>query len=149
MNSPNLTNASIYKSKNASDITLNNFLRDLDDLKKKSPYILIIQSTAKSCTRLTIYPINQEKIIKVSICGTGISDTLIEDLSNTLKDFDLIHTSGLLIKGKELNFECYLNLSLSDTKSKDLKNSLNKIRNIFKVINIEEIGLKKRKLEKE
>ncbi|MFX1503726.1 MAG: hypothetical protein ACFFDH_22385, partial [Promethearchaeota archaeon] len=57
--------------------------------------------------------------------------------------YQLIHTTGVILIEKKLFYECYLNLSLNDTKTKELNVSLNKIKNIFKEIKIEEIGLKK------
>ncbi|MHA1150273.1 MAG: hypothetical protein ACTSR8_18760 [Promethearchaeota archaeon] len=142
----NLTDASIRKNKKKPFITLDVSLTGIKNFDY--PYFLIIQSSASNCTRLTIYPIKNEKILKLNISGADVSDSSIEQLSNILKKYDVIHTSGLLIKQKQLNYECYLNLSFSDIKYKDLKTSLNKIRNIFKHVIIEEIGLKKNKAEK-
>ncbi|MHA1758049.1 MAG: hypothetical protein ACTSVV_14850, partial [Promethearchaeota archaeon] len=75
-------------------------------------------------------------------------DFMIEELSNILKKYEIIHTSGLLVKKKELNYECYLDLDFSNPKSKDLKSSLNKLKNILKEIIIEEISLKRFKKSK-
>ena len=55
----------------------------------------------------------------------------------------MIHSTGVLLIEKNLFYECYLNLSLNETKAKELNVSLNKIKNIFNEIKIEEIGLKK------
>ena len=85
---------------------------------------------------------NRERVIKISLSGSNISDDEIAELSKLLHDYEILHTSGLLLKEKELFYECYLNLSFSDTKSKDLKTSLDKIRNIFKEIKIAEISIK-------
>ena len=146
MNGKSLTEAIIRKKKKTSNFNLKISLAGLGE--SKEPYLLIIQSTASKCTRLTIYPTSKKKILKISITGSEISESSIEELSSILKDFKLIHTSGLLIKDKELNYECYLNLSLSDLKTKNLKSSLNNIRNRFKEIKIEEIGLRKSKTNK-
>lgn len=107
---------------------------------KNYPFLLIIQSTTKDHAKLTIYPIFRKKIIKLSLFGQDISDEVINILSQILKKYEIIHSSGLLMKKKQLFYECYLNLSLTDVKSKDLKASLDKIKNIFKEIKIEEIG---------
>lgn len=108
---------------------------------KNYPFLLIIQSTSKDCTKLIIYPIFRKNIIKLSLFGQKISDKVINNLSKVLKRYEIIHSSGFLIKDKQLFYECYLNLSLSDNKSKDLKTSLDKINNIFEEIKIEEISL--------
>jgi hypothetical protein len=105
------------------------------------PFLLFIESTSKDCTRLTIYPIFRKKIIKLSFLGRNNTDEVINILSKILKKYEIIHNSGFLMKHKQLFYECYINLSLSDVKSKDLKTSLDKIKNIFKEIKIEEIGL--------
>jgi hypothetical protein len=46
---------------------------------------------------------------------------------------------------KQYLHESYLNISLGDAQISELKASLDKIKNIFKVIKIKEIGLKKSK----
>ncbi|TFF95852.1 MAG: hypothetical protein EU544_01860 [Promethearchaeota archaeon] len=142
MTTKNLTSAYIKKNKRGSHLKLDISFPQIEKIQDKS-YFLVIQSTSPKCSRVTIYPLKKKQILKLSITGTDISETSIERLSDILKDYEIIHTSGLLIKKKELNFECYLNLNFQDPKSKDLKIALNNLRNIFKLINIEEIGLKR------
>ena len=137
------TKAQIQKKAEIDDstVSLDISIPQTIDLKNY-PFLLIIQSTTENHIRLTIYPIAREKIIKIILAGQDISDEVIEILSKILKKYEIIHSSGLLKKEKDFLYECYLNLSLSDAKSKDLKTSLDKIKNIFKEIKIEEIGLK-------
>ena len=137
------TKAQIQKKAEIDDFTvsLDISIPQTIDLKNY-PFLLIIQSTTENHIRLTIYPIAREKIVKIILAGQDISDEIIEILSKILKKYEIIHSSGLLKKEKDFLYECYLNLSLSDAKSKDLKTSLDKIKNIFKEIKIEEIGLK-------
>ena len=137
------TKAQIQKKAEIDDFTvsLDISIPQTIDLKNY-PFLLIIQSTTENHIRLTIYPIAKEKIVKIILAGQDISDEIIEILSKILKKYEIIHSSGLLKKEKDFLYECYLNLSLSDAKSKDLKTSLDKIKNIFKEIKIEEIGLK-------
>ncbi|MHA1291152.1 MAG: hypothetical protein ACTSQJ_00620 [Promethearchaeota archaeon] len=137
-----LTEAYIKENINPNNITLNISLSDVKDIRE-TQYLLIIQSIIEGCKRINIYPINCKKILKIIIHGENISDNYITELSRIIKQFDIIHTSGLILKGKDLYYECYLNLNLSDYKTKDLKISLDKFRNIFKLIKIEEIGLKR------
>ena len=137
------TKAQIQKKAEIDDstVSLDISIPQTIDLKNY-PFLLIIQSTTENHIRLTIYPIAREKIVKIILAGQDISDEIIEILSKILKKYEIIHSSGLLKKEQDFLYECYLNLSLSDAKSKDLKTSLDKIKNIFKEIKIEEIGLK-------
>jgi len=137
-----LTKAYIQRKVDAdgSKINLNISIPNIVGLKNY-PFLLIIQSTFKDHTKLTIYPIFRKKIIKLSLFGQNVSDEAINILSKILKRYEIIHSSGFLMKQQQLFYECYINLSLSDVKSKDLKASLDKIKNIFKEIKIEEIGL--------
>ncbi|MFX1443042.1 MAG: hypothetical protein ACFFHV_06480 [Promethearchaeota archaeon] len=142
MRDRSLTKAYIQRRENTdvSKISLNILIPSMVGLKK-SPFLLIIQSTSKDCAKLTIYPVYRKKIIKLSLSGQKVSDQVIHILSKILKRYEIIHSSGFLMKHKQLFYECYLNLNLSDAKSKDLKTSLDKIKNIFKEIKIEEISL--------
>lgn len=137
-----LTLAYIHEKKNGHSI-LNIGLSELSDNKnfKKKPYILVIKSFKEKYARITLYPIKINKLIKISLSGMNIHNDAILELSRIFQNFNVIHTTGLIIKGNEFYYECYFNFSISDTKTKVLKTSLNKIKNIFKVIKIEEIGL--------
>jgi hypothetical protein len=105
------------------------------------PYILIIRLLSKKFAKLTIYPINRDKILKVIFTGFSIQSKVMEELIKKLKSFGIIHTSGITSIGDKLYYECYLDLSLNDTIYKDLKNVLDKIKKIFDDINIVEICL--------
>ncbi len=142
MRNKHLTKAYIERKvdSDGSQINLNISIPSTFGLKNY-PFFLIIKSTSKDCTKLTIYPIFRKKIIKLSLFGQNISDEVINVLSKILKRYEIIHNSGFLMKQKQFFYECYFNLSFSDVKSKDLKTSLDKIKNIFKEIKIEEIGL--------
>ncbi len=145
MNDKKLTSAYL-KSRDLNGDNLLNLNISISDKfgVRDYPYVLIIQSITKKRTRLTIYPTKKDRLLKISLFGQNISNDVISILSKILKNYKIIHTSGLLVKQKQLFYECYLNLNLSDVKSKDLKTSLDKIRNIFKEVRIEEITLKKR-----
>ncbi|MFX1595484.1 MAG: hypothetical protein ACFFBK_05425, partial [Promethearchaeota archaeon] len=82
-------------------------------------------------------------IIKVTFFGFHLSTQFFDEISRFLQNFQVIHTSGVLIIQEQLLYECYLNLNLTETKADDLKISIEKIKNIFKDIKIEEIGFKK------
>ncbi len=144
MNDKKLTSAYLKSRVLTSDNLLNLNISISDKFGVRDyPNVLIIQSITKRRTRLTIYPTKKDRLLKISIFGQDISNDVISILSKILKNYKIIHTSGLLVKQKQLFYECYLNLNLSDVKSKDLKTSLDKFRNIFKEVRIEEITLKR------
>ncbi|MFX1315891.1 MAG: hypothetical protein ACFE9T_08515 [Promethearchaeota archaeon] len=141
MNNTNLTTAYIKRIRDISDISINLSLLDIKNIDTCS-FLLIVQSHFEKFAKLTIYPINKEKIIKLSLSGLNVSNEIFEVLSKILHKFQIIHTSGLLLKEKQLLYECYLNLNFSEKKSEDLKTSIDKIKNRFKEIKLEEISLK-------
>ncbi len=140
----NLTKAHIQQIDNISKNVLRISLLEIKNIETY-PYILIVQSTIENSIKLSIYPLKNKKITKVTFSGFDFSNEIVDDISKILQNFQVIHTSGALIIKKQLFYECYLNLSLDDVKFEELKASLDKIKNIFKEIIIEEIGLKKSK----
>ena len=70
---------------------------------------------------------------------------MFDKISEILQNYQIIHTSGVLIIENQFYYESYLNLNLNEVEAMGLNDSLNKIKNIFKQIKIEEIGLKKHK----
>jgi hypothetical protein len=112
-------------------------IKSLNDCK----YLLVIQSIIEKSIKLTLYPVNKSKIIKVSLFGLKLSKKTLKEISKILQKYEVIHSSGLLKIKNSLMYECYLNLSLTEKQSEDLNSSLEKINNIFKKVKIEEIGL--------
>jgi len=121
-----------------------NLLIDLPKDKdfKENPFLLIIQSNIRNFTRLTIYPVKKETIVKIFLKGINIKSKELQEFIKDLQKFEIIHTSGLILKGYEVIYECYLNLSLIDDRYKDLITVLDKFKNISKVIDIEGISTK-------
>ncbi|MFX0006623.1 MAG: hypothetical protein ACFFA7_10750 [Promethearchaeota archaeon] len=140
----NLTKAKIQRIKDISGIKFKLSLLDIKDLKH-NPFLLIIQSIIENSIKLTIYPLNKEKIIKVTFSTNDFSKEMFDKISDILQNYQIIHTSGVLIIENQFYYESYLNLNLNEAKATGLNDSLNKIKNIFKQIIIEEIGLKKHK----
>lgn len=140
----NLTKAKIQRIKDISGIKFKLSLLDIKDLKH-NPFLLIIQSIIENSIKLTIYPLNKEKIIKVTFSTNDFSKEMFDKISDILQNYQIIHTSGVLIIENQFYYESYLNLNLNEAKETGLNDSLNKIKNIFKQIIIEEIGLKKHK----
>ncbi|UCD01065.1 MAG: hypothetical protein JSV23_09290 [Promethearchaeota archaeon] len=142
MKAYNLTKAHIQRIndvfKNTIEISLLN-IKDLEDY----PFLLIIQSIIENSIKLSIYPLKKDKIIKLTFSGFNFSIDTFDEISKTLKNIQIIHTSGVLLIAKQLFYECYLNLSLAEIEAMELKKTLEKIKNIFKEIKIEEIALEK------
>ena len=66
----------------------------------------------------------------------------IEVFLNNIQKFEIIHSTGLIIIKQELTAEFYLNLNFTDDEYKDLKILLDKHKNKFEDIKLEEIVLK-------
>jgi hypothetical protein len=112
-------------------------IKSLNDCK----YLLVIQSIIEKSIKLTVYPVNKNKIIKVSLFGLKLSKKTLKKISKILHKYEVIHSSGILKIKNSLMYECYLNLNLTEKQSEDLGSSLDKIKNIFNHVTIEEIGL--------
>jgi len=145
MKNPSLTVAQIKEIDESFNLNLNISLLHIKE-KHKYSYLLIIKSETTRFAKLTIYPINKEKVLKVTLTGLTPIDEHIENFSMKLHEYEIIHSSGLVLVEGKLFFECYLNLSLGDEKYKDLKTLLDKNKNKFKDIKIEEISLAKSKV---
>ncbi|MFX1400526.1 MAG: hypothetical protein ACFE8V_04665 [Promethearchaeota archaeon] len=138
-----LTNAIIKKNTDSTELNLNQLLSEVKD-SRSSPYLLIIQSNTENYVKLTVYPIKHDKIIKLTLKGVNILYRDIEILSKRLQEFNIIHTTGLVSQSKNVIYECYLDLrKIDDVQYYNLEKSLDKIKNVFKDIKIEEISLNK------
>jgi hypothetical protein len=107
---------------------------------KKSSYFLIVRLVTKSFAKMTIYPLNNNKILKLTFTGFNIQTGIIKETVKKLNAFKIVHTSGLnTLRGKSY-YECYLNLSFNHVQYIGLKRALDKIKNKFEDINIVEIS---------
>ena len=144
MRNKNLTNAYIGYLKESSCVDLAISLSEIINNSKRFKYILVIQSSAEECIRVLIYPLYKKTILKLTFQDLNIPEKKTNDLLDLLQKFETIHTSGLVMKDNKLYYECYLNHNLAELEkqeSKDLKTSLDMIKNIFKEIKIEQISL--------
>ena len=146
MNIKYLTKGYIKPIESIINIPLNISLSEIKNAQKYS-FVLIIQSNIENSLKITIYPLNKDKIIKLSLFGLKISTEIMNKLSKVLQNFPIIHSSGFLRIKNYFLYECYLNLNFSEIKSEDLKISLDTIRNRFEEIKLEEISLKNIKRE--
>ncbi len=140
----NLTKAYVQRVNESSKVNFKIPLLEIKELEKY-PFLLVIQSVIENNIKISIYPLKREKIVKVSLSGFNLTNEIFEGLSKIFEGLSkkVIHTSGVIFIEKRLFYECYLNISMSEEKTKNLKASFNKIKNIFEEIKIEEIGLKK------
>ncbi len=145
MINPSLTVGQIKEIGESFSLNINISLLHIKE-KHKYGYLLIVKSETTRFAKLTIYPINKEKVLKVTLTGLTPIDEHIENFSMKLHEYEIIHSSGLVLVEGKLFFECYLNISLDEEKSKDLKTLLDKNKNKFKDIKIEEISLAKSKV---
>ncbi len=147
MEKSNITNAYIQKINEFTYANLEIPITSFNSIND-CEYLLIVQSFIENSIKLAIYPINKDKVIKVSLCSLKLSKKILKEISKILQKFQIIHTSGFLKLKNQLVYECYLNLRFSEKKSEELKNSFEKIKNIFKKVKIEEVGLQSSKISK-
>lgn len=113
------------------------------DKFQNSSHFLIIQSFTHKYSKITIYPINNKKITKIQLSGKNISKTKLNKILDIIKKFDIIHTSGLLARGKEMCYEVYINHTIQDLTNpikSSITTSFKRIR-LIKEIRIKEIKL--------
>ncbi|NHJ21915.1 MAG: hypothetical protein EAX91_13290 [Candidatus Lokiarchaeota archaeon] len=140
MENPNLTSARITKIGESSDLEITTSLTHIDGIKNYK-HVLTIKSETTHYAKFTVYPIKNEKVLKVTLIGLTQIDENIEIFSRELQKYNIIHSSGLVLLDGRIYFECYLDLALDDEKSNDLKIFLDKNKSKFKDIRIEELSL--------
>lgn len=127
-----------YIEKNIGSIRIN--LSKNDSFQKKK-YLLVIQANTKEFSRYMIYPIDVNKILKINFSSIKECVGDLAFFYSLIKNFNVIHNSGLSERDDIFIVELYLNLRFSDSKYKDLKTSLDKIKSKHIDIDIEEISL--------
>ena len=103
--------------------------------------ILVIRLLTNKFAKFSIYPLKSSKIVKIVLIGFDFQNKMIQDTIKQLKNYNIIHTSGLTSLGKRSYYECYLDISMSDKDYKYIKSDLDNVKNIFEDIKIVEIGL--------
>jgi len=136
MNEDNLTIASILENEG-----LIKFNFPQTDKFKQSKYVLVIRADTTNFTRLMIYPIDTKKILKLIFVIKKDKVGKVRELPTDFKNFEVIHNSGLILKKDKYMGEIYFNLCYSDTKYKDLKTYLDRNKNVFDKINLNEINM--------
>ncbi|MHA1341248.1 MAG: hypothetical protein ACTSRZ_19470 [Promethearchaeota archaeon] len=77
-------------------------------VKKKSPYFLLIYSTSSDYTKLTIYPIDTNIILKLILSGKNLTNNSIGKIVEVLNKFKIIHTSGIVAFKDKFLYELYI-----------------------------------------
>ena len=135
MNEDNLTKASILENKG-----IVKFDFPQTDKFKQSKYVLVIRADTTNFTRLMIYPIKTKKILKLTFVIKKDKVGKVRKLPTDFKKFEVIHNSGLILKLDKYIGEIYFNLCYSDAKYKDLKTYLDRNKNLFDKLNLNEIS---------
>ena len=99
---------------------------------EKTNKILIIQTASKKFIKYMVYPVQNEKVIKLTFYGINISNKTFLNTFNLLKKFNIIHTSGASLKKNEIMEEIYLNPVEIDQTI--LEKELKDIEGIYKVL---------------
>ncbi|TXT61891.1 MAG: hypothetical protein BAJALOKI3v1_730016 [Promethearchaeota archaeon] len=139
-----LTIAQVLELENLKNFKITNLLKEELKLMDDSKYILVIKLRAPNCIKLTLYPVSNKKIAKLTISGERFTSKQINEIIKIVKDLNIIHTSGLTSKDEKFFYECYLDLNLDKAEDfyvKNFKKSIRKLRDLRKNIKIEEIGI--------
>ncbi len=93
--------------------------------------ILIIQTRSTKFLKFMVYPVDNDKIIKITIHGRNKPSKVISNLSDLLKSLNVVHTSGITLNESQFSQEIYLD----QTEINDhLKKKLIKIEGIKVII---------------
>ena len=139
MKDPNLTSAQIKAISFSKTINIELSLTHIDNIDNYN-YLVIIRSETNRYTKITIYPIKKQKIIKLTLRGLKKNEEYIKIFSKRLQEYGIIHSTGLVMIERLLFLECYLNLSLNEEKYKELNFFLDKNKKNIKDIQIMEIS---------
>ena len=139
MKDTNLTSAQIKEISSSQTTNIELSLTHIDNIENYN-FLLIIRSETSRYTKITIYPIKKQKIVKLTLRGLKKIDEFSEVFSKRLQEYGIIHSTGLVMIDGLLFIECYLNLSLNEEKYKDLIFFLDKNKKNIKDIQIMEIS---------
>jgi hypothetical protein len=141
----NLTYADIRSIRKNKQLSIDLY-KERHKCLNSSNYFLIVHSSTNEFSKITIYPINKERIVKVKIYDNETNPEKIRILKKFLTKVEIIHTTGLILEGKELSYEFYLNKSKKELdlrENKGFVKRIDKLKKIFKFLRIEEIILEK------
>ncbi|MBN1800733.1 MAG: hypothetical protein JW891_04460 [Candidatus Lokiarchaeota archaeon] len=106
---------------------------------KDYSYAFIVESATEKCIKMTIYPQNTSNIIKLAIQIPDGEGNIVKEFPQILKDYGLLHASGLLKVGEIMVYECYLNVKYNSIEMETLKKILNGIANPSIIISFQKV----------
>lgn len=76
-------------------------------------YYLLIYSTTKKFTKISVYPVNSPPVIKYQIGGSSITESTINEILDVLKPIQpiILHTSGIVFTEEQYEYEIYFTSS--------------------------------------
>ena len=142
MNKDSTTKAQIKKIKKS---LLKKFSLTFSEVQKFHPftYLLIIKSLTKKSIRITLYPLDTRDVIKLTINTPNEHENMFLKVSEFLKKYEIIHTSGLIEIDKNLLFECYLKGNLKTPQINKLEFFVDSIKSPSTLLDIEKIKFKR------
>ena len=107
MNKATTTNAQIKKIKKS---LLRKFSLSYSEAQRfqSFDYLLIIKSLSKISIRITLYPLKTRNVLKLTINAPNDHDEMFLKISEFLKNYEIIHASGLIEINTNLLLECYI-----------------------------------------
>ncbi|MHA1870887.1 MAG: hypothetical protein ACTSXF_08055 [Promethearchaeota archaeon] len=110
---------------------------------KYNKKVLIVFSPNKNNLKIDVFPIEDTKIIKVTMKLTKFSGTTVKSISQLIRQYEIpknLFTLGVCLKENLCIYEQYIEESKLKINIEELKNELLKIENV-KDINIETISV--------
>ncbi|MFX1276006.1 MAG: hypothetical protein ACFFAT_13245 [Promethearchaeota archaeon] len=106
-------------------------------------YLLIIKSFTDKSIRITLYPLKNKDVIKLNIQDSDMFEDIFYKLTDFLKNYEIIHNSGLIEFNNYFIFECYLKLDLESPEINQIEKFLDNIKNSTTLFSIEKIKFKR------
>jgi len=138
-----LTNAFLLKRKDIKPIILfqNNLISNLN-----LSYYLVIYSVHKEYTKIFIYPLDSSLVLKLILSGKNINSESINKIINVLKNFKILHSSGIVSVNDKFLYEVYIYGYLRWRD--EITNYYYIIKNIEGIDSLEEEWIKLSKMKK-
>jgi len=142
MNKATTTNAQIKKIKKS---LLRKFSLSYSEAQRfhSFDYLLIIKSLSKISIRITLYPLKTRNVLKLTINAPNDHDEMFLKISEFLKNYEIIHASGLIEINTNLLLECYIKGRLNTQELNQLDDFLDNIKTSKTFLNIEKIKFKR------
>jgi hypothetical protein len=108
-----LTKAHIYKLNKIKRTFFLNKIISGNEILERNEYVLMIHSTSADCLKIHIYPLdNPNKVYKISVSIQKNNKQKFNTIIKKLKNFKIIHTSGLTMSKDIFYEEFYITSNL-------------------------------------